>query len=57
MSMYLSNPDLRPTGYEPAEFIDAPELAGTEQWSEASPVSGGRDATSDGVRRSDREPA
>ena len=24
MSMYLPNPDLRPTGFEPAEFIDAP---------------------------------
>lgn len=22
MSMYLPNPDLRPTGFEPAEFID-----------------------------------
>jgi len=26
MSMYLSNADLRPTGFEPAEFIDAPVL-------------------------------
>lgn len=23
MTMYLPNPDLHPTGYEPAEFIDA----------------------------------
>lgn len=24
MSMYLPNPDLQPTGFEPAEFIDIP---------------------------------
>ena len=24
MSMYLPNPDLRPTGFEPAEYIDIP---------------------------------
>jgi len=27
MSMYLSNQDLRPTGYEPAEFIEVPPPA------------------------------
>jgi hypothetical protein len=57
MSMYLSNPDVRPTGYEPAEFIDAPEPARPERKSDASPVSGGLDATPDAGRRADREPA
>ena len=27
MSMYLPNSDLRPTGYEPGEFIDIPAMA------------------------------
>ncbi len=27
MTMYLPNPDLGPTGYEPAEFIDAHQAA------------------------------
>jgi hypothetical protein len=27
MSMYLPNPDLRPTGFEPAEFVDIPDTA------------------------------
>ena len=27
MSMYLPNPDLRPTGAEAAEFLDAPPMA------------------------------
>jgi hypothetical protein len=31
MSMYLSNADLHPTGYEPAEFIDGPDLTGAEE--------------------------
>jgi hypothetical protein len=35
MSMYLPNPDLRPTGFEPAEFIDpsttVPEPRPTDQ--------------------------
>jgi hypothetical protein len=26
MTMYLSNADVRPTGYEPAEFIEPPTL-------------------------------
>jgi hypothetical protein len=26
MTMYLPNPDVRPTGYEPAEFIEAPAM-------------------------------
>jgi hypothetical protein len=40
MSMYLSTPDLRPTGYEPAEFIDAiPEPADAGgQWREPPQV-------------------
>jgi hypothetical protein len=31
MSMYLSNADLHPTGYEPAEFIDGPDLIPAEE--------------------------
>lgn len=27
MTMYLPNPDLHPTGYEPGEFIDVPATA------------------------------
>jgi hypothetical protein len=27
MSMYLPNPDVHPTGYEPAEFIEPPRRA------------------------------
>jgi hypothetical protein len=27
MTMYLSNRDIRPTGYEPAEFIEPPVFA------------------------------
>jgi hypothetical protein len=27
MTMYLSNRDVRPTGYEPAEFIEPPAFA------------------------------
>ena len=27
MTMYLPNSDLRPTGFEPAEFIDVPPMA------------------------------
>lgn len=26
MTMYLPNSDLRPTGFEPAEFIDVPPM-------------------------------
>jgi hypothetical protein len=29
MSMYLPNPDLRPTGSEAAEFVDIPPMAAT----------------------------
>ena len=47
MSMYLSNPDVRPIGVEPAEFIDFPT------------VNDGRDlpaAGTAGVRSSSRTP-
>jgi hypothetical protein len=27
MTMYLPNPDLHPTGFEPGEFIDVPATA------------------------------
>lgn len=27
MSFYLSNPDVHPTGFEPAEFLDLPPMA------------------------------
>ncbi len=27
MTMYLPNPDLRPTGFEPGEFIESPSMA------------------------------
>jgi hypothetical protein len=30
MTMYLPNPDLHPTGYEPAEFIEPPAWPTTE---------------------------
>jgi hypothetical protein len=31
MTMYLPNSDLRPTGSEPAEFIEAPPIADIER--------------------------
>ena len=40
--MYLANPDLRPTGYEPAEFIDAPAPAGSEGGRRETPPSSDR---------------
>jgi hypothetical protein len=48
MSMYLPNPDLHPTGYEPGEFIDVPTTArespaslGTESLMAGQPTCGG----------------
>ena len=41
MSMYLPNPDVRPTGFEPAEFIDIPDtVAGDHPTSTHGPQSG-----------------
>lgn len=31
MTMYLSNADVRPTGYEPAEFIEPPVIPAARQ--------------------------
>ena len=38
MTMYLPNPDLGPTGFEPAEFIDVPLTQNEETMSEQQPT-------------------
>ena len=38
MSMYLPNPDVRPTGAEAGEFIDVPSMAGAAAGPAAGPV-------------------
>ena len=44
MTMYLPNPDLRPTGYEPAEFLDA-DRAGEPGDRRPAPTDRGRRPT------------
>lgn len=44
MTSYLSNPDQRPTGFEPAEFIEVPPVP-DQVTSEAWPPSARREAT------------
>ena len=63
MTMYLPNPDLHPTGYEPGEFIEVPatahdvpsETRTTRETSESTPR---RLAGNAGIPRDrrDREP-
>lgn len=43
MTMYLSNADVRPTGYEPAEFIEAPTIAPAADPIPATTEVGGKD--------------
>ena len=53
MSMYLSGPDLRPTGCEPAEFIEATTFASMADSASATPEAGDEDEP--GVEESVRQ--
>ena len=43
MTMYLSNRDVRPTGYEPGEFIEPSTFAPTEEPSPEAPEASDED--------------
>jgi hypothetical protein len=46
MTMYLSGRDIRPTGCEPAEFIDVPNFAPAAESGVGTPEVGDEDETS-----------
>jgi hypothetical protein len=43
MTMYLPNPDVRPTGYEAGEFLEVPTIAPAVELSQEAPEAGGED--------------
>jgi hypothetical protein len=45
MTMYLSGPDIRPTGCEPAEFLEAPTFAPLADSGPGTPEAGDDDET------------
>lgn len=51
MSMYLPNPDLRPTGFEMTEFIDVRPMGETATAVDRPPPGRGTDPPCDWTRR------